>query len=185
VPHWDRELDGRDDGPSAVFWDVVTCFFAPTALVTEAFRPRYADSHYANDDAPLIRRLAGRERINISPSFGCRCSSRTRLLPFLRHAFHRGTVFVSGHARADALWLPLVVGLFAGSAGCAAASRRYPLATPAAAAAASVAGSAVGLSAQRPEDAPTMAWVAPVYATAHVAGMWRGLFLLVRDRRRT
>jgi glycosyltransferase involved in cell wall biosynthesis len=162
-----------------------TCLFAPRALLTEAvdaFRSRYADSRHANDDAPLIHRLAGQRRINISPSFSCRYTSRTRLWPFLRHAFHRGTVFVDGHGHPDAGWFPIVIALFAGSAGCLVAARRVPLVIPAAAAAASAAGAAVALSERRPHDASTMAWVTPLYAAAHIAGMWRGLFMLLRDR---
>ena len=163
-----------------------TCFLAPRDLLlaaTAAFRSSYDDPRFANDDAPLIRWLAGRVPINISPSFSCRYPSRRRLGPFLRHAFHRGTVFVDGHGHRNAGWFPIVVGLFAGSAGCLALALRRPLATiSAATAATSAAGAAVALSEGRAADAPTMAWVTPLYASAHIAGMWRGLFMRVRTR---
>ena len=161
------------------------CLFAPRMLLVaavDAFRSGYADSRHANDDAPVIRWLAARRPINISPSFACRYSARTRLGPFLRHAFHRGTVFVDGHGRPESAWFPIVVALYAGSAGCFVLARRSPLVIPAVIATASAAGAAIAISERRPKDAATMAWVTPVYAAAHVAGMWRGLWMLVRKR---
>ncbi len=201
-------------GPFAVFWDVLTrrvfsayfseprttsygleqferfpkgttCFFAPRALLVEAFdahRSRYTDPRHANDDTPVIRRIAAGRPINISPGFACRYTARTRLVPFLRHAFHRGTVFVDGHGRPESDWFPLVLGLYAGSAGCLVAARRSPAVLGGAVAAASAAGAALAFAEHRPKDAATMAWVTPLYGAAHVAGMWRGLGLLLRAR---
>lgn len=162
-----------------------TCLFAPRGMLIEAFdsfRSGYADLRYANDDAPVIRWLAARRPINISPGFACRYSSRTRLRPFLRHAFHRGTVFVDGHGRPESAWFPIVIALYVGSAGCVLLARRTRLAVPAAVAAASAAGATLAVAERRPRDAATMVWVTPLYAAAHVAGMWRGLWMLLRDR---
>ena len=94
-----------------------TCFLAPRELLTaafEAYRSGYMDLRHANDDTPVIRWLAARQRINISPGFGCSYASRSRFLPFVTHAFHRGTVFVDGHGRRESRWFPIVVGLYAG-----------------------------------------------------------------------
>ena len=162
-----------------------TCLFGPRALMAEAFdrfRSGYSDLRHANDDTPVLRYLAGVAPINISPSFGCLYAPRTRLAPFLRHAFHRGTVFVDGHGRRESAWFPIVIGLFVGSAACVPLARRSPRVLVAAASAASAAGAAISIAEGRPEDAPTMAWVTPLYAAAHVAGMWRGLALLARNR---
>jgi glycosyltransferase involved in cell wall biosynthesis len=163
-----------------------TCLFAPRELLVEAFetyRSGYADVRHANDDAPVIRRLAGQRPINISPGFACRYTGRTRLVPFVRHAFHRGTVFVDGHGRRESEWFPIVVALYIGSAACVVLARRRPLALAGAVAAASAAGAGLAVAEHRPRsDAVTMAWVTPIYAAAHVAGMWRGLGMLLRDR---
>jgi glycosyltransferase involved in cell wall biosynthesis len=162
-----------------------TCFFAPRALLVagfDAYRSGYADLRHANDDTPVIRWLAARRRINISPGFACGYAARTELGPFLRHAFHRGTVFVDGHGRPESDWFPIVLVLYVGSAGCLAIGRRSPLVLAAVAALASVGGAALAIAERRPGDAVTMAWVTPLYATAHVAGMWRGLGMLVRGR---
>jgi glycosyltransferase involved in cell wall biosynthesis len=163
------------------------CFFAPRWALVDAIashRSQYADLRYTNDDAPVIRTIAERRRINISPEFACGYSSRTRLVPFLRHAFHRGTVFVDGHGRPESGWFPIVFALYAGSAGWLVLARRSRASRVAPFAAASVAGAALAVSEHRAKDAPTMAWVTPVYATAHVLGMWRGLGLMLRDRLR-
>ncbi len=166
----------------------MTCFFAPRELLLAAFdayRSGYSDLRYANDDTPLIRSLAAQRPINISPGFSCRYASRSALRPFLRHAFHRGIVFVDGHGRRESRWFPAVVALYVGSAACILVGRREPrlLALPFATAA--TAGAALAVSEHRVREAPTMAWVSPLYACAHVAGMWRGLGLLVRGRLRS
>jgi glycosyltransferase involved in cell wall biosynthesis len=162
-----------------------TCFFAPRTLLAEAFdacRSGYVDLRHANDDTTMIRRLAARRPINISPAFSCRYTARAELVPFLRHAFHRGTVFVDGHGRRESAWFPLVVGLYAASGGALAIARRSPFVLPGLAALTSATGAALAVAERRPRDAGTMAWVTPLYAAAHVAGMWRGLALMARAR---
>ena len=162
-----------------------TCLFAPRALLVDAFdafRSRYADLRQANDDAPVIRWLAARRPINISPEFACRYTPRRRLGPFLRHAFHRGTVFADGHGRPESAWFPIVIALYAGSAGCVLVARRSPRVLAAAVTATAACGAALAVADRRPQNALTMAWVTPLYVTAHVAGMWRGVWLVLRDR---
>jgi glycosyltransferase involved in cell wall biosynthesis len=161
-----------------------TCLFARRATLlaaTDAFRSGYEDVRHANDDTRMLRKLAAEQRINISPRFACWYSPRTDLVPFLRHAFHRGTVFLDGHGPESA-WFPILLGLYGVSAGTVLAARRSPLVLVGAVGCASAAGAALALSERRPEDAPTMAWVSPLYAAAHVSGMWRGLGLLARAR---
>ena len=88
-----------------------TCFFAPTELMRTAFgahRSFYADARNSNDDTPMLRGLSRHRRIHISPQFACSYRSRTTLDGFVRHAFHRGTVFVDGHARRDSRFVPAI-----------------------------------------------------------------------------
>jgi glycosyltransferase involved in cell wall biosynthesis len=162
------------------------CLFAPRETLLElvrGFRSGYGDVRYASDDTRLLRGLAANQPINISPGFSCAYSSRTRLIPFLRHAFHRGTMFPDSHGP-ESSWFPIVLGLYAGSALVAAGARRRPGLAGLAATSAALSGAAVALSVRRPRDVPTMMWVTPLYAAAHVAGMWRGLAMLTRDRGR-
>ena len=164
-----------------------TCFLAPRVLLAEAieaFRSAYADSRHANDDTPLIRWIAEREPINVSPAFACDYRPRTTLAPFLRHSFHRGVVFLDGHGRRESRFFPAVAGFYPASAILAAAAMRKPVVGAYALAAISAGAAAVGVSQRRrATEVATLALLAPVYAVAHGAGMWRGLTLLSRARR--
>jgi glycosyltransferase involved in cell wall biosynthesis len=163
------------------------CFFAPRARLLEALegqRSGYADERYANDDTLMIRRLAAAERINISPGFRCTYQPRRGLERFARHAFHRGIVFLDGHGHRGTRLFPLVAAFYPASVawvGLASRSRTAAL-FPVAAAAAG--GAAVAVRLGRPHNAPVMAALAPVYAVAHGAGMWRGALMMLRDGRR-
>jgi glycosyltransferase involved in cell wall biosynthesis len=166
-----------------------TCFLAPRRLLLDAvaaFRSRYADTRDANDDTPLIRWIAEREPIHISPSFSCLYQPRTRLHAFARHSFHRGVVFLDGHGRPESRLYPLVVAFYPVSALLCLALVRRPLLAPAAAAAVGAAAAVLAATRRRtPFEVGALAALAPVYAVAHSAGMWRGLALLIRGRLRT
>jgi glycosyltransferase involved in cell wall biosynthesis len=162
------------------------CFFTPRQLLLDAidaFRSRYVDLRYANDDAPLIRWIAEREPIHVSPHFSGVYVARTRFLAFARHAFHRGTVFLDGHGRVESRFYPVVVGFYPASALLFLAAIRRPLLVPLTAAAVGVAAGAFGVKRRRTAfEVASLAIATPVYAVAHGAGMWRGLGLLIRDR---
>jgi glycosyltransferase involved in cell wall biosynthesis len=162
------------------------CFFVPRQLLLDAigsFRSRYSDLRHANDDGPLIRWIAERERVNVSPCFSGLYVPRSRLSAFVRHSFHRGIVFLDGHGRSESRFYPVVVGFYPGSVMLALAAFRRPIVVPAVAAAAAVAAGALGVKRRRaPFEVSSLALLAPVYGLAHGAGMWRGLTLLMRDR---
>jgi glycosyltransferase involved in cell wall biosynthesis len=158
-----------------------TCFLAPRATLLEAFasfRSSYADLRHANDDTPVIRWIAERSPVHISPSFRCMYRPRTTLRAFLRHAFHRGTVFLDGHGRRGSRFLPLVIAVYPLSVACIALSVRRPGAVPLLAGGFGAAAAAVAAFKQRPAaEVATIGLLAPAYAVAHGAGMWRGLLL--------
>jgi glycosyltransferase involved in cell wall biosynthesis len=157
-----------------------TCFAAPRELLLsafESFRTRYRDVRLANDDTPILRAVAAQTGIGISPEFACTYAPRTSLGRFFRHAVHRGTVFVDGHGTPESRFFPAVVAFFPASAALAARPRLLPVALAAVGAAAA----AYGLSAGRSRrEVAVLAAVTPVYAVAHGAGMWRGLYELLR-----
>jgi glycosyltransferase involved in cell wall biosynthesis len=161
-----------------------TCFLAPRELLLSAFstfRTRYRDPRLANDDTPILRAVAARERIGISPSFACIYSPRTTLGRFLRHAVHRGTVFVDGHGTPASRFFPAVVAFFPLSAALAVGAVRRPALVPAAAAACGLAAAAYGVHAGRSRrDVAVLATVTPIYALGHSVGMWRGAVELLR-----
>lgn len=163
-----------------------TCFVAPRTLLEEAFegqRSGYADERYANDDTVMIRRLAAAERINISPGFRCTYQPRRGLKRFTRHAFHRGIVFLDGHGRRGTRLFPVVVAFYPMSVAWVVMASRSRLLAVLPIVAAAAGGVAVSVRLRRLRDAPTVAALAPVYAVAHGAGMWRGALMLLRDRR--
>jgi glycosyltransferase involved in cell wall biosynthesis len=163
-----------------------TCFLVPKTLMTDAldaFRSRYADLRHANDDTPVIRWIAARERIHISPSFSCDYRPRATLGSFVRHSVHRGTVFLDGHGRPESRFFPVVAAFFPVSAGLALASLRRPALAPAVAVTAAAAAGAVAAAAGRSRfEMAAFAALAPVFGAAYGVGMWRGLGLLAQRR---
>ena len=187
------ELAWRDyfDDPRATSYDAksfdrypkgTTCFLGPRRLLLrsiEAFRSRYDDVRYANDDTPMLRWIAERERIHLAPSFACDYRPRASLGSFLRHAFHRGTVFVDGHGRPESRFFALVVAFFPVSAVLAVASLRRPILVPTVAVGAALAAAGTAKMNERSAfETASFAALTPLYAVAHGAGMWRGLAML-------
>ncbi len=165
-----------------------TCFLAPREALLDAFgafSTRYSDLRNANDDTPIIRRLAEQQPINISPRFSCLYRPRDSLRGFLRHAYHRGIVFLDGHGRRESGFFPLVVAFYPLSLGAAVLAVRRPVAVPILAGASVLAAGAVASVKGRGRDETiAFAGLAPVYALAHGAGMWKGLALMVGNRLR-
>jgi glycosyltransferase involved in cell wall biosynthesis len=161
-----------------------TCFLAPRKLLLSAFstfETHYSDIKLANDDTPILRAVARRARIGISPRFACSYAPRTTLARFFRHAVHRGTVFLDGHGTPESRFFPVVAAFFPLSAALALASLRRPAVAPASLVACGLAAAAYGVEAGRsPREVQVLATVTPIYAVGHGLGMWRGLFELLR-----
>jgi glycosyltransferase involved in cell wall biosynthesis len=158
-----------------------TCFLAPRDVLVEAigsFRTSYADSRHANDDTPLIRWIAQRERIHVSPWYASSYRPRETLSAFLRHAFHRGIVFLDGHGRRDSRFFPAVLAFYPASGALVALALRRPAAAAGALGLLSLSATLLGLRhRRRPSELLALGLVTPVYAVAHGAGMWRGALM--------
>lgn len=164
-----------------------TCLLAPTAELEQAFaefQTAYRDERYANDDTPLLRWIATRQPIHVSPEYGALYQPRTNLRAFLRHSHHRGIVFVDGHGRRESRFFPAVVAFYPASLLALGVALRRPR-WVVAATALSVAGAALLASVKhrRRDEVIAFAGLAPVYVAAHGLGMWRGLWLAIRGRR--
>jgi glycosyltransferase involved in cell wall biosynthesis len=156
------------------------CFFAPRALLESAFagfRSRYDDVRLANDDTRILRTVAAAERIHISPEFACTYSPRTTFRAFMRHAIHKGTVFLDGHGTPESRFFPAVVAFFPLSVALLRRPRLIPVALGACGAAAAGYGAFAGRS---KDELRVLATVTPIYALGHGVGMWRGVFELLR-----
>ncbi len=164
------------------------CFVAPRRLLLDAFasfRSYYAEGRFSNDDTPVLRWIAERHGIGVSPYFSAVYVPRTRLNTFLRHSFRRGTVFVDGHGRRESRFFWAAVAFYPASLLLAAAALRRPIVLPAAAAAVGAGAAALGVRRRRSRaEVASLAALAPLYAAAHGAGMWRGLALAVREHLR-
>ncbi len=162
------------------------CFLAPREALLDAlenFDSRYADPRNANDDTSIIRVLAAQQAINISPSFACVYRSRDSLRPFLRHAFHRGGVFVDGWARVGGRFFGVILAFYPLSALAVAAGLRQPRIALAAVAAAPAASAGVGAVLRRSRaDCAALGLLGLPWLCVYSAGMWRGLWLALRAR---
>jgi glycosyltransferase involved in cell wall biosynthesis len=164
------------------------CFLVPRRLLLDAlaaFRSHYADLRHANDDTPLLRWIAERTRINVSPQFRSTYRPRMTLEAFLRHSFHRGLVFLDGHGRRESRFFPAAVAFYPASALLVAAAARKLLVLPLSLLGVSTAAAGFGVLRKRDStEVASLALLSPVYAVAHGAGMWRGLFEIGAARRR-
>jgi len=165
------------------------CFFAPRELMVTSFasfRTRYEDTRNANDDAPIIRAVAEQRPINIAPQFAYVYTPRRSLSSFVKHAFHRGIVFVDGHGRRESRFFPVVVAFFPVSAGVAVAVVKRPVVAPVLLAGSVAIAGIVAARKRRPlAEVASFAALVPVYAAAHGAGMWRGAALAAAKRLRS
>jgi glycosyltransferase involved in cell wall biosynthesis len=164
-----------------------TCFLVPRELASKSAlamgRSYYDNPRYANDDTPMIRTIAEHHPVGISPSFACTYRPRVSFRPFVRHAYHRGIVFLDGHGRRESRLLPLVAAFYPVSALMALLSVRRPRVGLVSLAAVAVVSGAVSFVKGRPRaETRAFAALAPVYAVAHGLGMWRGLLLAVQAR---
>jgi glycosyltransferase involved in cell wall biosynthesis len=162
------------------------CFLAPREMLLQAmdaFVPRVADWRLVSDDTQLIRWIAARHLIHLSPEFGCDYQPRTSLRAFVNNALYRGSTFLDGHGRTESRFYALAVGFYPVSAALALLVLRRPLVLPVLVAVSVGGGAAVAARARRPLfETASFAALTPVYAVAHGAGMWRALAVLVRQR---
>ena len=158
---------------------------APTDLLRESMRDYDSlvdDARFASDDTGVLRHLARKERIAITPEFGCWYDfGRSSVRAFLRHSFDRGTFFVDSYLRPGTrFFLPLIV-FFVGCLASVALLATLPVATLAALACAWLLITIVALALRAPlGNVVAFALVLPVFALAFGAGIWRGVFLVTR-----
>ena len=167
------------------------CFLAPRSCCSRRWTrsARVSDWSLVSDDTQLIRWIAARHRIHLSPEFGCDYQPRTSLRGVRRQRALSGLDVPRRPRRTRVPLLPLAVGFYPVSAALA-----LLVLTPAGRRARAVAvsvggGAAVAARARRPVfETLSFAALAPVYAAAHGAGMWRALAarpLTARERHRT
>lgn len=90
-----------------------TIFLVPKGLLKNAiawFEVQTKDIRNSSDDTLLIRYIAERERIWISPGFTSIYFARTTIRAFVGHTYHRGLFFVDGFLRKGTrFYYPLII----------------------------------------------------------------------------
>lgn len=163
-----------------------THFLAPRAWLLDAidgFSSRYEDTRHANDDTVLLRAIAERDRIHISPHFASTYEARESLRRFLSHGLHRGVVFFDGFSRPGNRFFPVVVAAFPLSLGGTALLLTRPRLALLGAGAMATAGASVAVRAKRPPgDVASFGALVVPFAVVYALGIWQGLGLAVRRR---
>lgn len=167
-----------------------TALLAPRAVLVEAFdafTPTVGDWRKVNDDTAVLRWVAERMPINVSPGYASTYHARADLVSFLRHAEHRGTVLIDGYLRRGTRFAVPISVVLAVSPFAVAWALRHPVRALVAALGGSVAaGVAAGRLGARRDDATVLGVLAAPFGTAYLAGMWHGTWLRARwwtDRR--
>lgn len=154
----------------------------------DAFAPTVADWRKVNDDTAVLRWVAERTPISISPEYGSTYNARTTVAAFLRHAEHRGTVLVDGYLRPGTRFAVPILVVLAATPAALWFAVRHPLRAAALGAGGSIATVAAArrLGAQH-DDAKVLGTYAVPFGIAYLVGIWRGVGLrlhwLVRTRR--
>ncbi len=159
-------------------------FSAPLPLLRAAaggFSSLFDDARFVSDDTRMLRWIADREPIHLSPQFRATYHSRDSLGKFVRHARFRGTTFVDGYLDAPGpARRAAAVGAAAGVAGLGLLVRRPRAGLVLAVAAPAGAGLVVRRCGGSPAQARAVAELLPLFAACFGCGVLRGLALAVR-----
>ena len=158
-----------------------TALIAPKAMLIEAFdafAPTVTDWHKVNDDTAVLRWVAERTPINISPHYASTYNARTNLISFVKHAEHRGTVLIDGYLRRGTRFAGPIVGVLVLTPAVVWFALRHPIRAAMLGAAGSVAAAAGARSlGVRKADARILGTLAVPFGVAYLTGMWRGVLL--------
>ncbi|WP_306744259.1 glycosyltransferase family 2 protein [Saccharothrix yanglingensis] len=159
-------------------------FCAPRAMLVEAassFSSLFEDVRLASDDTRMLRWVAERERIHLSPDFSATYHSRDSLKKFVRHAYFRGTTFVDGYldSPGPARTAAFVAG-GVGLAGLVVLVKRPKTALALLAAGSAAAGAVSRKSGATASQAGAVARLMPLFAACFGSGVLRGLVLTAR-----
>lgn len=158
-------------------------FYVPKKRLTAAmrhFEKTSGDLEFSSDDTLLIRYLAERQDINLSPDFSCLYYGRSTMSGFLKHAYGRGQFFVDGFLRPGTRFFYPLIAVLLLSVILAAGLLIAPLQ----AAVILVVGAAVfalglfvcsKLLAVGWKDSLSLATLGLPFAVVYLAGIWRGV----------
>jgi glycosyltransferase involved in cell wall biosynthesis len=162
-------------------------FLAPRTWLLEAtaaFQSHYDDLRFSSDDTHMLRAIAGRERIHISPQFASVYRNREALGPFLTHAIHRGTTFYDGFFRPGTRFFAVVAASFPASLVGVSVALFRPRTAIGGVALLSLLGAGFARRHGRPvEEAAAFGTLLVPFSGAFAIGIWRGAWLAASARR--
>lgn len=164
------------------------CLLIPRGLLSDAisgFDSLYDVTHLASDDTRLLRDVAERERIWLSPDFSFRYHGKEGFRAFIRQSYFRGTTFVDGYLGQPG---PIRRALLAAVASLPAiaviAARRPARATAVVAAIIAAVPVTVRLVGGSQTEVRSAATLTPAFLPVFGAGVLRGLVLAALRRLR-
>lgn len=156
-------------------------FVAPRELLLEGYASLssiYDDARFTSDDTALIRLIATRERIWMTPRYAADYLARDDMSSFARHTFDRGTLFLDSYLHPGTrLFWPLIAFFVATPVLGALAVRRPRLLLALPGVSAAAAGGLLAVGAE-PRDVRGFSLLAPPFGVLFGAGLWRGLFMM-------
>lgn len=144
----------------------------------------YDDERNSSDDTALIRWIAERERIWMSPEYAADYVSRSSYRDFVRHALQRGTLLLDSYFHPGTRLHKPLLAYFALTPIAIAAVIRRPrllLALPAGLGVVAAVLRRMGVARR---DVAGFSMLAPVFGAVFSAGLWRGLVDMARSRMR-
>jgi hypothetical protein len=157
------------------------CLLMPRDLLRDAvgeFDSLYDEAHLSSDDTRLLRDIAGRRRIWLSPDFAFRYHGKTGARGFVRQCYFRGTTFVDGYLGQPGVVRRALLGAIAlGTAAATVALRRPAIGAAAAGAVLVGLPAAVRGVGGSSYEVRSVATLTPVFVPTFGAGVVRGLAL--------
>ena len=158
-----------------------TCLLMPRDLLLEAmggFDSLFDIEELSSDDTRLLRYVAGKERIWLSPDFNFVYHGKSGAKGFVKQSYFRGTTFVDSYlGHAGPVRRALLGAIAAGTVTAAVAVRHPRLGLAGAAAAVAMFPSAVHVAGGSCAEVRAAGTLAPAFIPLFGAGVLRGLGL--------
>jgi glycosyltransferase involved in cell wall biosynthesis len=157
------------------------CLLIPRTLLAQAaggFASLYDDANLASDDTRLLRAVAARTHIWLTPDFRFRYHGKQGARGFVKQAYFRGTTFVDGYlGQKGPVRRALLAAIGGGAALTVVGVRRPAVAALGVAAVSSAAPAVVSRVGGSRDEVRAAALLTPVFVAAFGAGVARGLGL--------
>ena len=112
--YWNNPRACKIDGDNFERYPIgTTCFIAPREWLVEAvdaFNSKFSNLKFANDDTAVLSHIVSNHGVHINPRWNALYKPRQLFSGFMKHANHRGKVFIDAHAKIGGRWFfPLLM----------------------------------------------------------------------------